>query len=266
MNFITSKDGTKIAYEKQGDGPILILVGGGLDDGSENAQHVPELAKHFTVYNYARRGRGESGDTKPYALEREVEDIEALIAEVGGSAHLFGASSGGALVLEAAIAGVKANKLAVYEVPYSVDDTMVAGWQDYQAKLKEALDKDDRDTALELFMRLAGSSDQDIQGAKQSEYWPAMRRVAPTLAYDAACMGDGHVPTDRLAKITQPTLVATGSTIAPGMEGLQPSFFADAAKAVAESIPKATLRVLEGQSHIVDSAVLAEVLTDFFNK
>src|SRR5690606_19882528 len=116
MNFVTSKDTTKIAYEQQGKGPTLILVGGGLDDGSENAQHVPELAKHFTVVNYARRGRGESGDTQPYAVEREIEDIEALMAKFDGPVYLFGASSGGALALEAVMAGVKADKLAVYEV------------------------------------------------------------------------------------------------------------------------------------------------------
>ncbi len=265
MNFITSKDGTKIAYECQGNGPALILVGGGLDDGSENRQHMPELAKYFTVYNYARRGRSESGDTLPYALAREIEDIEALIAEAGGPVYLFGASSGGALVLEAAMAGVNAAKLAVYEVPYSVEDYMIAAWQDYRTRLDAALATGDLDQALTLFMRLAGSSDEGVEGAKQSEYWPGMLKVAPTLAYDAACLGDGRVPAERLTAITQPTLVLTGTVMAEGMSELQPSFFADAAKLVADSIPHAEHRVLEGQSHIVDSSTLAKALNEFFN-
>lgn len=266
MNFVTSKDGTKIAYEHQGSGPVLILVGGGLDDGSENRQHMPELAKYFTVYNYARRGRGESGDTQPYALAREIEDIEALIAEAGSPAYLFGASSGGALVLEAVMAGVNVDKLAVYEVPYSVEDYMIAAWQDYRKQLDVALAADDRDQALALFMRLAGSSDEGIEGAKHSEYWPGMLKVAPTLAYDAACLGDRQeVPVERLAAITQPTLVLTGTVMAEEMGELQPSFFADAAKLVADSIPHAEHKALEGQSHIVDSKTLAVALNEFFN-
>src|SRR5215207_2433121 len=110
MGRVTSNDGTSIAYDRKGTGPAVILVGGGLDDGSENAPLVPGLAEHLTVYNYARRGRGDSGDTLPYAVEREIEDIEALITEDGGSAHLYGVSSGGALVLEAAAAGVAVEK------------------------------------------------------------------------------------------------------------------------------------------------------------
>jgi alpha-beta hydrolase superfamily lysophospholipase len=111
MNRVTSKDGTSIAYERQGSGPAVILVTGGLDDGSENAPLAAELAEHFSVYNYNRRGRGDSGDTPPYAVEREIEDIEALVAEAGGSAHLYGVSTGAALALEAAqdIAGVRSS-------------------------------------------------------------------------------------------------------------------------------------------------------------
>src|SRR4051812_39127069 len=108
---VTSKDGTSIAYDRRGSGPALILVGGGLVDRSENAPLAAELAAHFSLYNYDRRGRGESGDTQPYAPEREIEDLEALIAQAGGSAHLYGVSSGGALVLEAAAAGLAIAKI-----------------------------------------------------------------------------------------------------------------------------------------------------------
>src|SRR5918996_2353811 len=122
MDRVTSQDGTSIAYDRQGSGPAVILVGGAFVDRSENAPLAAELAEGFTVYNYDRRGRGDSGDTPPYAVDREIEDIEALIAERGGSAHLYGISSGGALALEAAAAGVAIDRLAVYEVPYDMAD------------------------------------------------------------------------------------------------------------------------------------------------
>lgn len=264
MNTVVSKDGTEIAYTKPGDGPAVIIVGGGLDDGSENAPLASELSKRFTVYNYARRGRAGSGDAQPYALEREIEDIDALIAEAGDSVFLFGISSGGALALEATAAGLAVKKLAVYEVPYSIDADAAGRWQKYVAELNVILADDRRDDALELFMRLAGSSDDDINGAKNSPMWPGLKTIAHTLAYDAACLGDGLPPTDRLASITQPTLVATGSVIDPHMGGLQPGFFDEAADMVADSIPQGKRKVIEGQSHQVDPVILAQVLRDFF--
>lgn len=264
MPIITSKDGTKIAYDKLGAGSAIILVGGGLDDGSENAPLAAELAKQFTVYNYARRGRAGSSDTQPYALEREIEDIDALITEAGGSAHLFGLSSGGALALEAAAAGLAIDKLAVYEVPYSMGDEAVQYWQSYVKELTAALADNRRDDALALFMKLAGSSDEDIEGAKNSPFWAGIQSIAHTLAYDAACLGDGRPPTARLATITQPTLVATGTVIDPHMVGLQPGFFDEAADAIAQSIPHATRQIIEGQSHQVDAKALSQVLSSYF--
>lgn len=261
--IIASKDGTKIAYTKLGSGPAVILVGGGLDDGSENAPLAEELAKHFTVYNYARRGRAESGDTQPYALKREIEDIDALIQEAGGSAYIFGISSGGALALEATAAGLAVTKLAVYEVPYNIGDAAVY-WQNYVKELTALLKDDRRDDALALFMKLAGSSDEDVEGAKGSPMWPGLRKIAHTLAYDAACLGDGNPPTERLGSIAQPTLVATGSVIDPAMGGLQPGFFDEAADAVARIIPHAERKIIEGQSHVVEPKALAEVLVSFF--
>ena len=131
MAQVRSNDGTMIAYDRSGTGPAVVLVGGGLDDGSENAAIAAELKRHFTVYNYARRGRGGSGDTAPYAVAREVEDIQALIGVAGGSAHVFGASSGGALALEAAAAGSAIGRIAVYEVPYMTDASMAKHWSTY---------------------------------------------------------------------------------------------------------------------------------------
>ena len=178
MTHVTSKDGTSIAYDRQGSGPAVILVGGGLDDGAENAPLAAELARSFTVYNYARRGRGDSGDTLPYALEREIEDLEALIAEAGGSAHLYGVSSGGAL--EAAAAGVAADRIGVYELPYSVAEDMAALWRGYVQQLDAALAGGDRGGAVELFMRVAGASEESISSARSLPVWPSLEALAHT--------------------------------------------------------------------------------------
>jgi pimeloyl-ACP methyl ester carboxylesterase len=266
-NHVTSKDGTSIAYDRQGSGPAVILVGGGLDDGSENAPLATELAKHLTVYNYARRGRGDSGDTLPYALEREIEDIEALIAEAGGSAHLFGVSSGGALALEAAAAGLAIDRLAVYEAPYTIGVAASQRWQEYVEQLGPALAEGRRGDALELFMRLAGSSEEDIARAKNSPMWPGLEALAHTLAYDAACVGNGQPPTARLAKIKQSTLVATGEAgLDPHTRGLPSGYFERAAEAVAASIPHGERQTFEGQTHVADPKVVASVLERFFRE
>lgn len=266
MKHVTSKDGTPIAYERQGTGPAVILVGGGLDDGSENAALVPALARHFTVHNYARRGRGNSGDTAPYAVAREIEDLAALISEAGGLAHLFGASSGGALVLEAAAAGLAVDRLAVYEVPYMSDDAMATHWSAYVDQLTALLADDRRSDTVALFMRLAGSSDEDVTAARESPFWPGLRTLAPTLAYDAACLGDGLPPVNRLAHVTQPTLVATGGVPDEHMAGLGPGFFDAAADAMAAALPNPERRVVAGQSHIAEPTAFASVLEQFFTR
>jgi pimeloyl-ACP methyl ester carboxylesterase len=266
VNRVTSNDGTSIAYDRQGTGPAVILVTGGLDDGSENAPLATELAQHFTVFNYARRGRGESGDTLPYAVEREIEDIEALIAEAGGSAHLYGVSSGGALALEAAATGLAIDRLAVYEVPYNVADDWPQRWREYAENLGAALAEGRRGDALELFMRLADSPEESITGAKESPMWPGLEAIAHTLAYDAACLENGHPPAARLTRIARPTLVTTGSGARlPGAASwvlaLEP-----AADAIAASIPGAERQTIEGQGHVVDPKALAPVLKRFFGE
>jgi hypothetical protein len=259
---VTSIDGTSIAYDRQGSGPVVILVGGGLVDPvtgragrAENAPLATELAADFTVYNYDRRGRAESGDTLPYAMEREIEDIDALIAEADGSASLYGVSSGGALAPEATAAGLAVDKIAMYEVPYGIGEGAEQRWQEYVEQLGAALVDGRRGDAIELFMRGAGSSDEDIAGARSSPMWPGLEAIAHTLAYDAACLGDGRPPTERLAKIAQPALVATGG----GME-----FFEQSADAVAASLPDARRVTIEGQSHVADPKVVATVLERFF--
>ncbi len=135
MMHVTSRDGTAIAYERAGDGPPVVLVGGGAVDRSENVSLAQELAARFTVLNHDRRGRGRSGDTQPYSVQREIEDLEALIQAAGGSAHALGVSSGGALALEAAAAGVAIDRLAVYEVPWDLAEDHPARWRAYRDDL-----------------------------------------------------------------------------------------------------------------------------------
>ena len=262
MSKVRSKDGTEIAYTRGGNGPAVVLVGGGLDDGSENAALIPAMASEFTVINYARRGRGESGTIAPYALEREIEDLAVVVKEVGGRAHVFGASSGGALVLEAAAAGLPIDRIAVWEVPYAVADEAVRGWQQYVRALREALH--DRDQALTLFMRLAGSPEEMVSQVRQSEYWPAMLELAPTLAHDAACLGDGRPPVDRLVTISQPTVVLTGPGGEATSEEMPVDYMGNSADAIVAAIPAAERRRLSEGGHMVDPEVLGPVLIDWF--
>jgi len=263
MDRVTSRDGTAIAYERDGRGPALILVGGAIDDGSENAPLVPELAERFTVYNYARRGRGESGDTSPYAVEREIEDLDALIAEAGGSAHVFGASSGGGLALEAAAAGIPIGRLAVYEVPYTMDEEGPHWNQRDVPEVQELLAEGRRGDVVELFMRTVGSSEEDITGARGSPFWPALEALAHTLAYDAACMGDGppthHSPREDHA--------AHPGSHRPGdsrfARGRGANRLHGSGRGRAASIPRTERHIIEDAGHMVDAKLVAPVLGRF---
>jgi pimeloyl-ACP methyl ester carboxylesterase len=264
MNRVTSTDGTSIAFEHAGSGPPVVLVGGGLDDGSENAPLVPELAKWFSVFNYARRGRGESSDTRPYAVLREIEDIEALIAEAGGSAHLYGVSSGGALALEAAAAGLPIDCIAVYEVPYNIAADWPRRWLVYRERLGGLLAEDRRADALALFMRVTGASDEEIAGARSSPFWPVGEALAHTLAYDAECLADGQPPASRFASINQPTLVATGVGWQEPGAAEWVLALDDAADAMVAMIPHAERQIFEGQGHVADPMAVAPLLARFF--
>lgn len=264
MNTVTSKDGTKIAYDKQGEGPTVILVYGALCYRSFGS--LPELAKllaaHFTVYTYDRRGRGDSGNTKPYAVEREVEDIEALIEEAGGSAYLYGHSSGAALTLEAAVklGGNKVKKLAMYEAPYNDDDEARQAWKEYIKQLTNLLAADRRGDAVALFMKFVGTPTDQIEGMRHAPIWPMFEAIAPTLAYDhTAILGeDDSLPLKRAANVIVPTLVMNGS--------VSYAFMYETARALSKAMPHAQLRTLDGQSHDVDPKVLALVLVEFFTE
>ncbi|MFI5797225.1 alpha/beta fold hydrolase [Streptomyces sp. NPDC051677] len=251
-----SRDGTALAYGRRGQGPAVILVSGAMSTGGTMAPLAGLLADRFTVLWYDRRGRGESGDTTPYAVQREVEDLAALIDAAGGEAALYGISSGGALVLHAAAAGLPVSRVAVYETPFALDEEGAKARAEYTANLTEALAQGRRGDAVELFLRLTGLAEEMILGARQSPMWAAMEAIAPTLAYDDAVMGGGLAPRERLASIGVPVLAVAGEA--------SPPWLREAVRAVAEAAPDGTYRTLEGQTHMVDPNVLAPVLAEFF--
>jgi pimeloyl-ACP methyl ester carboxylesterase len=259
---VTSKDGTTIAFDQSGQGPALILVDGALCYRAFGP--MPTLAKlltpHFAVFTYDRRGRGESGNTRPYALEREIEDIEALIGAAGDSAFVYGISSGGSLALEAAIKlGNKVKKLAIYEAPYNSEPGARQQWKEYRTQLEKLIAENRRGDAAALFMSFVGTPAEQIEGMRHAPVWPMFEAVAPTLANDAASLGDDQsVPTARAAGVTVPALVMNG--------GAGFAFMRDTAQALAKAIPHAQQRVLQGQTHDVNPEVIAPVLVDFFSE
>jgi len=264
MKTVNSKDGTTIAFDQSGTGLALILVGGMFEQramDSETAQlaALPLLAQHFTVFHYDRRGRGDSTDTQPYAVEREIEDIAALIEEAGGEAFVFGISSGAALALEAALAlGGKVKKLAMYEPPYNDDEAGRQAWREFRKQLKEVLAQGRRGDAVGLFMMLLGMPAEHLDGMRQHPMWPMWEAVAPTIAYDAAVLGeDASVPTERVARLDVPALIMDG--------GATPyPFMHVTATALASAMPNAQHRILAGQTHEVAPEAIAPVLVEFF--
>jgi pimeloyl-ACP methyl ester carboxylesterase len=256
-----SKDGTRIAYDKTGQGLALIIVAGAFQDRMAMAAYAGPLSKRFTVYNYDRRGRGESGDTQPYAVEREIADIDALIQEAGGSAFVFGGSSGGVLTLDAAAHGSNITKLAVYEPPFVVDDSRDPVPEDIVEQLKDMVASGRRGDAAETFMTKGSLMPADaVAGMRTQPFWPSVEAVAHTLVYDAMIM-DGtmqgtRLPADRWATITIPTLVLYG--------GAGPAWSCNAAEALVEMLPNAERQTLEGQFHELTPDILTPVLENFF--
>jgi pimeloyl-ACP methyl ester carboxylesterase len=260
MPQVTSKDGTTIAYDRIGQGPEVVNVGGILGDRSQQADLAQLLASHFTVYNFDRRGRGESADTPPYAVEREVEDIAAMLDAAGGSAFVYGTSGCAALCLEAAARGLSPNmkKLALWEPPYIVDDSRPPVPQDYLEQLRTMLREGRRGDMIELFFTQAvGLPAEFVAPMRQSPFWAAQEAFAPTLVDEAILMGNGSfkLPTERIARVTAPTLVLDGGTT---------PWLSHAADAVADALPNPQRRTLAGQPHNVDAQAMAPVLVEFF--
>lgn len=255
MDQVESQDGTTIAFDQFGGGPPIVVVGGASTDRSHNAAIADALAEHFTVLNYDRRGRGDSSDTLPYTVAREVEDIQALLDAAGGSAMLLGLSSGAVLAAEAAAAGLNIDRLVMWEPPFSLCPEGPQRARAYADRLAELLGEGRRGDALEHFMKLVGLTDEMIAGMRRSAYWQIGERLAPTLAYDAAIMGDHTIPTGRFATVAVPTLVLAGSA--------SPGFLQEAATHTAASIPGSRLDVLAGQDHAVDADVITKAVTNF---
>lgn len=263
MKTVTSKDGTTIAYDQVGTGPALILAGGmfeyrAWESETPKLAAFPLLTQHFTVFHYDRRGRGDSSDTLPFAVEREIEDIEALIDEAGGSAFVFGISSGAALAFEAALRlGSKVKKVALYDPPYNDEADARQAWKNFRQELKDTLAAGRRGDAVGLFMMLVGMPADHLEGMRQSPLFPMWEAIAPTIAYDAAAVGEeAAVPADRAARVTLPTLVINGSESYP--------FMLVSGATLAQAIPNAQYRILKGQTHEVAPEAIAPVLVEFF--
>jgi pimeloyl-ACP methyl ester carboxylesterase len=257
---VISKDGTAIAFERSGKGPAIILVDGALCSRSfgPSPKLAPVLSKHFTVFTYDRRGRGDSGDTAPYSKEREVEDIDALIRQAGGSAFVMGLSSGAALGLLAAAGGLNITKLALYEPPFMVSNEGRKPPVDHEARLKELVYRDRRGDAVRFFMKDVVGMPAVFAAAMPLMFpiWSKLKAVAHTLPYDAAVMGDYALPTERIASITMPLLVMDGEKSDVRLR--------HSVRAVADTLPTAERQTLKGQTHNVSATALAPVLVKFF--
>ncbi|MET8328074.1 alpha/beta hydrolase [Streptomyces sp. NPDC005181] len=256
MDKTLSRDGTLIAYRCRGDGPPVILVGGALSTAATEAPLAELLASRFSVVTYDRRGRGSSGDGVPYAVEREIEDLAALIGRVGGRASMFGMSSGGALALEAVASGLPVDLLAVYEPPYTPGRTGLLFKAVCTARLHRLLSDGDRGGAIELFLSLTGIAPETIARMRRAPLWDALESVAHTLAYDDALLGDGSVPAKRFASVTARTMVVCGGfSTAPARM---------ATHALADAVPHARHRTLTGQTRELAPQAIAPVLARFF--
>jgi pimeloyl-ACP methyl ester carboxylesterase len=258
MPVVTSADGTAIAYERTGSGPALVLVDGAMCHRAAGPMRplATLLETGFTVYTYDRRGRGESSDSTPYAVAREVEDLTALISRAGGTAYVYAISSGAALTLATAAAGPWISRVALYEPPFMAEIGDGARVEEYTERLGELLAAGRRGDAVALFMAHVGIPAEAVAGIRAQPGWAALEAIAPTLAYDDAVLGDGRVPRDLASTITVPALVLAG--------GASPHGLQQAAKATADALPTAEHRMLGGQTHDVAPEALAPVLAEFF--
>lgn len=259
MRTVVSRDGTRIAYDQTGHGPPVIMVGGAFSfrafPGSVKLAGM--LAERFTVINYDRRGRGDSGDTAPYAVEREVEDLAALIEAAGGSASVYGMSSGAALALTAAASGLRIDRLALYEPPYMVGTEGHRPPADHDAQLRALLAADRRGDAVKFFItRVMGAPGFIVVMMRLMPFWSKLKAVAHTLPYDTAIMGDFTFPAARVASVRTPAIIIAGEK--------SPAVLRAAARAVAGTLPGVEHRVLARQSHNVSMKALAPVLMEFF--
>ncbi|MHA7985384.1 alpha/beta fold hydrolase [Rathayibacter sp. CAU 1779] len=264
LTAVRSADGTAIAYDVHGDGPGVILIDGAMcfRDSGPMRPLCTQLSDDFTVLMYDRRGRGESGDTAPYHVDRELDDLDSLLDALLDSTGttcaapaLVGVSSGAALALRAAARlGDRIRAVVVYEPPF-MPEPLAAGAHAYTEALGAALAAGDRDRAVALFLGRVGMPEQAIAGMQQSPAWQGMAGIAPTLAYDDAVMGDSRIPTDLVADITAPVLALAG--------GASPDMMQYGARSVADAARNGAFEVLPGQGHDADAAALAGGIREF---
>ena len=249
MGTATSKDGTRIAFDQSGEGPAIILVVGAFNDRATGAPLAQSLERQFTVFNYDRRGRGESGDTAPYAVEREIEDLDALIAQAGGSAGVFGYSSGAILALRAATHGLAVSRLAFYEPPPTG-----ARAGELAPQLSELVEAGRRGDAVELFQTEAvGIPAAVVAQMRNAPFRPFLEKMAHTLVYESTILQS--LPAGLTASVQGPALVIDGEQ--------SPEVMRQAARSLADALPEGQYRTLEGQGHDIVPAVLAPVLEEF---
>lgn len=262
MRKVISKDGTPIAFDQSGQGPVLILVAGATATRLSAESLAATLASSFTVFAYDRRGRGDSGDTLPYAVEREVEDIDALITAAGGSAFVFGHSSGAILSLEyARMRPLNVTKLALYEPPLIIDDSRPPSPEDYLPHIIELISLGQRGDAVEYFMiEGVGIPRETVVQMQQSPVWPELEKIAHTLVYDGTIVDDAihgdPFPLRKWASVTIPTLVMDGE--------ISPMFMHTGSQELVRILPHAQHRRLPGQEHRPADNILAPALQEFF--
>ena len=253
-----SRDGTPIAFERLGDGEALILVGGALQGRATYHPLAEELSRHLTVVNYDRRGRGDSGDTAPYSVEREIEDLRALIAAAGGTASVYGHSSGAGLVLHAAAHGLPLDKIVLHEPPFgSGSEAERRAEQEEAEQISALLAQNRRVDAVTLYFASMGLPTEVVQHLAHD---PAMLANAPTIRYDPYEVMSEHsrggmTPAEQASRVTLPALVLAG--------GASPEWMIEASRQIADALPNGRLRVVEGHDHVVPPDVLAPVLAEF---
>jgi pimeloyl-ACP methyl ester carboxylesterase len=260
MQKVISKDGTEIAFDKLGTGSPVILVGGAMlfRRFAQMVELSERLSSNFTVINYDRRGRGDSGDTLPYSVQREVEDLEALIQFAGGSSAVFGISSGAALAIEAATSGLNITKLALYEPPFVAEDTeeIRNDPNKYLNEVQKLIAENKRSDAVKAFLRIVGVPSFIRLILPLMPGWKNGLTVAHTLPYDFMILKGMAVPMKALATLKIPTLVMNGGATAPRLM--------KAAEATSRAISNSTYQVLPKQRHDVAPSVLADAITQFF--
>jgi pimeloyl-ACP methyl ester carboxylesterase len=259
MQTVTSKDGTRIACDKTGRGPALVLVDGAFcfRKNGTTPMLLPVLCQNFAIYAYDRRGRGDSGNTEPYAVEREVEDLKAVIDAAGGSALVFGISSGAALALQAAARGLHISKLALFEPPYVAEDKNSPPPADAIDQLKHMVDAGDRGKAVKYYLTkvMGMPAFATVFVRLMPGVWKSNMSVAHTLVYDLTIMGDFSLPGQAAATIKVPTLIMCGEKSSPGLR--------KAAQAAAAAIPDAQHKVIEGMAHELKPKLLVPILEKF---